>query len=152
MKLTEDPAALKKFRRSAWKFQQTFETPLKNLQSFVSTIFKVGGPWKSASVTIEQAVFDPEHLIALLNKHVIPPRYERGVCITAEEQHEIEPLLCATLGDWVDFIFVPQPKSFAIYADHDEYTTFYAQTRSNLNRVTRALLDNGFRAVPDYER
>jgi hypothetical protein len=30
-----------------------------------------------------------------------------------------------------------------IYADHDEYTTFYANTRSNLNRVVEALVAQG---------
>ena len=58
----------------------------------------------------------------------------------------------ATLGDWLDFIFVPEPGSIAIYADHDEYATIYAQTRSNLNRVTTPLADSGFHFVNDYER
>jgi hypothetical protein len=107
---------------------------------------------KSGCLTIEQVVFDPEHLVALLTSNAIPPRYERGVSLTATGQGEIEALLCAVLGGWIDFIFVPEPKSFAIYADHEEYTTFYSNNRSNLNRVTQALLSGGFREVPGYER
>jgi hypothetical protein len=42
---------------------------------------------------------------------------------------EIAPLLEAALGDWVDFLFVPVPKPFAIYADHDDYITLYANSR-----------------------
>ena len=152
MKMVENPAALKKFRRTAWKFQQTFETPLKDLKRFVNTIAQAAGPWRSASLTIELVVFDPTHLIDLLNANSIPPRYQRGDSITAVGQEEIEVLLAATLGDWVDFIFVPEPKSFAIYADHDEFTTFYSHTRSNLNRVTQALLSKGFQEVQGYER
>jgi len=152
MNLDENPAALKKFRRTAWKFQQTFETPLKDLKRFVSTIGQAGGPWRSASLIIELAVFDPTHLIDLLNANSIPPRYQRGVSITPAGQEEAEALLEAALGDWVDFIFIPDPKSFAIYADHDEYTTFYSHTRSNLNRVTEALSTKGFKEVPGYER
>jgi hypothetical protein len=34
---------------------------------------------------------------------------------------------------------------FVIYADHDEYATFYANTRSNLNRVADALFANGLK-------
>ena len=81
----------------------------------------------------------------------MPPRYECGVSFTATGQEEVRLLLHAIFSDWVDFIFVPEPKSFAIYADHDEYTTFFAHTRSNLNRVVNALSD-GFKTVPEYER
>ncbi|HET7109030.1 MAG TPA: hypothetical protein VFI38_19605 [Candidatus Acidoferrum sp.] len=152
MKFVENPAALKKFRRTAWKFQQTFETPLKDLKRFVRTIGQASGPWRSASLTIELVVFDPTHLIDLLNANSIPPRNQRGVSITAVGQEEAEELLEAVLGDWVDFIFIPEPKSFAIYADHDEFTTFFAQTRSNLNRVVQALSGQAFKVESEYQR
>jgi hypothetical protein len=61
-------------------------------------------------------------------------------------------LLEAALSDWIDFIFVPTPKPFVIYADHDEFTTFYANTKSNLNPVVEALSARGFKRVQDYER
>jgi len=152
MILFANPSALEKFRSVAWEFQYTFETPLKTLPAFVSTIVGAGGAWKSANVTLELVVFEPQKLIALLKKSSILPRYERGVTLTAEGREEIEALLCAVLGDWIDFIFVPTPESFVIYADHDEFTTFYAHTRSDLNRVTDALLHHGFKPEPDYER
>lgn len=47
---------------------------------------------------------------------------------------------------------MPAPKPFVIYADHDEYATFYANTRSNLNRVTDALLTQGFEEVSGYQK
>jgi len=72
--------------------------------------------------------------------------------VTAVGQREIEELLNAALSDWVDFIFVPAPKPFVIYADHDEYTTFYANTGSNLNRVAEPLLTQGFEEVSEYQR
>jgi hypothetical protein len=152
MNLAENPAALKKFRRAAWKFQQTYETPLKDLKRFVTTIGQAAGPWRSATITLELAVFDPTHLINLLNANSIPPRYQRGVSITATGQTESEALLEAALGDWLDFIFVPEPKSFAIYADHDEFTTFFAQTRSNLNRLVQSLSGQGFKVESEYQR
>src|SRR5258708_38996659 len=83
MTLSENPGALKKFRRTPWKFQQTFQTPLKNLQAFGLTIVTSGEPLKSGCLTIEQVVFDPEHLIALLTSNAIPPRYERGMSLSA---------------------------------------------------------------------
>ena len=56
------------------------------------------------------------------------------------------------MSDWVDFVFIPEPKPFVIYADHDEYITFYANTKSNLNRVADALLAQGFKSVQNFER
>ena len=47
---------------------------------------------------------------------------------------------------------MPTPKPFVIYADHDEFTTFYANTRSNLNRVSDTLLTQGFEEVSGYQR
>ena len=72
--------------------------------------------------------------------------------VTAVGRQEVEELLHTTFADWFDFLFVPTPKPFVIYADHDEYTTFYANTRSNLNRVVEALSAQGFESVADYRR
>jgi hypothetical protein len=152
MNISEAPGALKKFRRTAWKCQQTFLTPMNDLRHFVAAIVSANQQMKSGCVTIDQAVFEPTNLVNLLTSHSMPPRYERGIALTAAGQQEIETLLHAIFRDWIDFIFVPEPKSFAIYADHDEYTTFFAQTRSNLNQVVKALVDEGFKLVPDYER
>lgn len=152
MNISEAPGALKKFRRTAWECQQTFLTPKNDLRSFVAAIVSANEKTKSGCVTIEQAVFEPTNLLNLLGGHSMPPRYARGVSLTAVGQQEIETLLHAIFSDWIDFIFVPDPKSFAIYADHDEYATFFAHTRSNLNQVVKALVDKGFKAVPDYER
>jgi hypothetical protein len=64
----------------------------------------------------------------------------------------VEELLHTAFSDWFDFLFVPTPKPFVIYADHDEYTTFYANTRSNLNRVVQALSAKGFEEIAEYKR
>jgi hypothetical protein len=154
MTLSEATGALKKFRRTAWKFQQTFLTPKQRLPSYVAGIMSANEQMKSGCLTIEQAVFEPTHLINLLASHSLPPRsrYGCGLSLTATGQQEVEMLLLAIFSDWIDFIFIPEPKSFAIYADHDEYTTFFAHTRSNLNRVVKALAEGGFKMIPDYER
>ena len=152
MNISEASGTLKKFRRTAWKCQQTFLTPMNDLRSFVAAIVSANEQTKSGSVTIEQAVFEPTNLLNLLASHSMPPRYTRDISLTAAGQQEIEILLHAIFSDWIDFIFVPEPRSFAIYADHDEYTTFFAHTRSNLNQVVTTLVDKGFKTVPDYDR
>jgi hypothetical protein len=97
-------------------------------------------------------VFDPKHLSALLAKHSLPAQFGRDWSLSASGRDEAAELLEAALGDWIDFIFVPTPKPFVIYADHDEYTTFYANRKSNLNPVVEALSARWFKQVQDYER
>ena len=85
--------ALEKFRKSPWEFQQTFETPLKNLHSFVKTILSAVEVVQSGSFTIDLVVFEPTDLISLLESHSIRPTYKHGLCLIAEAQPELEKLL-----------------------------------------------------------
>jgi hypothetical protein len=151
MNVSDAPSALKQIRKASWKFQQTFKTPLNNLQPYVAAILSAASP-ETACVTIEQAVFEPKHWIDLLTRYSLPPRYSKGVSVTAVGAQEMQELLRTAFTDWFDFLFVPTPKPFVIYADHDEYTTFYANTRSNLNRVLEALVAQGFEEVAEYRR
>jgi hypothetical protein len=151
MNLSDSPGALKQIRKTSWKFQQTFKTPLNNLQPYVAAILS-SAPLETACVTIDQAVFEPKHWIDLLTRYSLQPRYSKGVSVTAVGAQEMQELLHTAFTDWFDFLFVPTPKPFVIYADHDEYTTFYANTRSNLNRVVAALVAQGFEEVAEYRR
>jgi hypothetical protein len=147
MTLSHTPGVIKRFRRIQWKFQQTFQTPLKNLAPFVSIIISAVHPMERGTVTIDNVIpFSSRHLLPLLEKHGMPsPFYERDWSIQASDRPEVESLLHAALGDWLDFIFIPNPAPFSIYADHDEYITFFAHTKAKLDRVvdplTRARFD-----------
>jgi hypothetical protein len=152
MTLSENPGTLKRFCRTQWRFQQTFCTPLKNLRPFVATIVSAIDSLESGCATLDQVVFESKNLIALMKRHSLPVSHGRETAVTATGSPEVEELLEAILGDWVDFLFVPTPKPFVIYADHDEYTTFYANTKSNLHLVVEPLLSKGFEAVKEYER
>ena len=152
MTVSNTPGVMKKSGRAAWKFQTTFSTPLKSLDAFVSTILPDHGGFERASVTIDEIVFDPKTLNALLANSSLSANLGHDWSIADEGKENVRKLLVASLSDWVDFLFVPVPKPFVIYADHDEFTTFYANTKSNLNRVVPALLDKGFSQVPDYQR
>lgn len=151
MNVSDAPSALKQIRKASWRFQQTFKTPLNNLQPYVAAILSAASP-ETACVTIEQAVFEPKHWIDLLTRYSLPPRYSKGVSVTAVGAEEMQELLHTAFTDWFDFLFVPTPKPFVIYADHDEYATFYANTRSNLNRITEALSSQGFEEIAEYTR
>jgi hypothetical protein len=151
MTVSDLPGALKQLRNTRWRFQHTFKTPLERLTPFVTAIVSTGAP-KTACITIEEVVFEPKHWIDLLTRYSLPARHGKGMSVTATGRREIEELLHAAFADWADFLFVPSPKPFVIYADHDEYATFYANTRSNLNRIIEALSSQGFEQIAEYTR
>ena len=152
MTLSNTPGLIKKFGRTSWRFQTTFATPLKELDSFVSTILAGDDRFEKGTVTIDGYVFDPKNLKHLLTAKSLSGELGRDWSITADSPMEAHELLKAALPDWVDFLFILMPKPFVIYADHDEYTTFYANTKSNLNRVSQPLLKNEFQQIPDFQR
>jgi hypothetical protein len=152
MKASSNSKMLKQFQRTPWPFQETFHTPLKDLDRFVSTFSSVHQPLACGCVTIDQYVFEPKTLNAYLAQYSVSEQITHGVCLKADGQQQIEALLRATLADWIDFLFIPTPKRFAIYADHDEYTTFYANTKGDLSRIILALREKGFKKVDEYVR
>lgn len=151
MKISATSGSLKRLRKTPWRFQQTFLTPLKHLEPFVATIISAREQIQAATITIDSLVFEPKSLNALLATNYLPPCLQAESTIEAAGREEVGALLRAALGDWVDFWFIPTPKPFVIYADHDEYTTFFANTKSNLNGVAEPLIKQGFQKV-DYER
>ena len=152
MLVSQTDGAMKKFRRTPWRFQQTFVTPLKELTAFTGAIVSSVPGLASATVVVDQVVFPAKTLDVLLSQRQLALPLLRDAAITAETAEEIQPLLIATFTDWVDFLFTPAPKPFVIYADHDQYATFFASSRSHINSVATALVDAGFKAVETYTR
>jgi hypothetical protein len=151
MTLSETPGSLNQIRRAAPKFQRTFATPLDDLQRFVAAIV-CAGQIEGGCLTVDQVVLEPVHLIDLLKHYSLPPQYGRGLSLIAACQDEVKALLHAAFSDSIDFLFIPKPKPFTMYADHDEFTTFYAHTRSQLNRIAKVLSDQGVKTIQNYER
>ena len=152
MLVLQSDGAMKKFRRTPWRFQKTFVTPLKELPAFTGAILGSIRDIAAGTVVIDQVVFPAETLEALLSRRQLSLHLHRDASITAETSEEVQPLLIAALSDWVDFAFTPSPKPFVIYADHDEYITFFVSSRSHLNSLATALVDGGFKAVENYTR
>jgi hypothetical protein len=151
MTLSAISGSLKRLRNVTWRFQQTFRTPLRNLSPFVATIISARQQIEGGTLTIDSIVFEPKNLNALLAGFSLPPALQRESFIEAVGCQEAGALLQAALSDWVDFWFLPSPKPFVIYADHDEYITFFASSKSNLSGVVEPLSKQGFTTV-DYER
>lgn len=152
MKLTLTPGALKKFRRTPWRHQQTIERrPVDELRRFVSIIVRAGSRQiEQAVLTIDNVVFGTERMAGLIGAQ--EQSMGRESTIIAETADDVETLLVAALMDGPDFIFVPTPRPFVIYADHDDWITFYANTTSHLNGIVRPLAEAGFRLVKDWRR
>lgn len=152
MQIEQSPGAIKRLRKAAGQYQRTFRTPLNQLASFTGAILDPHTPLTAADVTIDAVVFPPRNLEALLAKHDLPHQQGRDWTITASGPQEIGELLQAALGDWLDFYFLPTPKRFMIYADHDEYTTVFSATKGSVSRIRASLLSRGFVEIADYKR
>ncbi|HEX4320258.1 MAG TPA: hypothetical protein VHZ52_05105 [Acidobacteriaceae bacterium] len=97
-------------------------------------------------------VFQPDNLLSLLVDNFIQVEDHWDFIVEAKGQESIRKLLLAALSDWVDFLFVPSPELFAIYADHDNYITFYSPDQEGLHTLQSVLTQAGFLFVADYKR
>jgi len=151
MTVSHSIGAVKKLKRTPWRFQRTFHTPLRDLDRFVATIASAHPEMSSASLIVEGVAFEPKHPPSFVTSEAWRT-LARDITVAADSHASARLLLVAALSDWIDFFFIPEPKTFVIYADHDEYCTFYANRHSHLNRVCDALSTAAFQMVDGYER
>jgi hypothetical protein len=149
--LTEITEPILRFQANPWPFQRTFHTPLQDLQHFVSTIIAPYSLDKGV-IRTDEVVFEPREVMKLLDKHSIQIGNSYKFTIQAEGPSDIAELLGSVLGDWIDFLFLPDPELFAIYADHDEFATFFFHTDTALEEFISRLKNAGFFLVQDYIR
>jgi hypothetical protein len=156
MRIAEAPGAAQALRqklgRSQDYYQETFRTPSRQARLVTTTVLATHTQLDAGSVTIEHVVFTPKNLEALLGDNDLPLTYGRDTIITASGAKESEALLEAAWSDWLDFYFVPVPSTFQLFADHDEYTTFFAATKGHLARIVTALSAASFPRVGGYRR
>jgi hypothetical protein len=151
MKIETIPGARKAARRAAGQYQRTFRTPLGRLQAFTTLILSSNVPIKSGYVLVDAVIAEPTHVGALLTSSNLAATCQ-GRTITANSIQECGALLLAALSDSIDFYFVPNPKRFVLYADHDEYTTVYAHSKGPLSQMATAIADAGFQEITDFAR
>jgi len=150
MTVSTTPGTLKKFRRTPWRFQQTVERPKAGeLDRFVSTIISSPGGLEALTVTIDKVVFNTERMSALCPASTV---LAHDFSISTESAEEVKSLLVAAFRDGPDFICIPTPKPFVFYADHDNWITFYANTKSHLNHIIELLASHGYKLVQNWQR
>ena len=153
MKIDRAEGHLRRLRRTVASLEQrTFRTPLQRLEPFISCLLAQDPPFTTSAVLVDQVVFTPKHLEDLLTGHKLPLNYGEGQSIAAEDSQETVALLGAALADWLDFYFVPNPKKFILYADHDEYTTLFAVRKGTLSQLVGRLAQAGVSEVSGYHR
>jgi hypothetical protein len=103
MTFASAPGAFKKFKRTPWRFQQTFRTPLKDLDRFVETILATARI-EHCTITIDEVLFDPKNVRAALPHANIALNHDFSIEADGEE---VKKLLAAAFSDWIDFLFVP---------------------------------------------
>lgn len=145
------PDAIRDFRGDPWRHQRTLLTPRTRMSSFLSALFNIF-PVEQAVASTDQVVFQPDNVLGLLAKRELRPEDHWGFCVSASGASDAAALLAAMLTDWIDFVFVPSPASFAVYADHDEYLTLYTPSQSDLDLLVTDIEAHGFSFVPDYVR
>jgi hypothetical protein len=140
-----------RLREPPFPFQQTYATPLNDLPRFVNSLLS---PFEitTAAIWVETIVFTPDDLIAYLQTLGIfsdEGTLNRSI-IEAENANEANTLLQKVLSQWIDFAFLPSPKDFAIYADHDEYTTVFTSTAEFLVSLRSVMKLQGFKEIDDW--
>jgi hypothetical protein len=148
--LTSIPETIHQFRANPWPHQRTLVTPRKNMASFLSTLL-ASYPVDRGIASTDQVVFEPDSFLEILKARELAIENYWTFCVQASNTEDVAVLLDAMLNDWIDFVFVPSPESFAIYADHDEYLTLYAPTSSGLDQLVTRLELVGF-SFEDYIR
>jgi hypothetical protein len=149
MRICESPGTLKRYRRTVWEFQRTFETPWNDLGQFVDVIVSALSGIEGAQAVFDQVVFEPRYeLVSLYARYSLPQRwYGDGLTIEAQGETDARELLETVLSEWIDFFFVPVPKRLVIFADHDKYITFLGHRKGQLTAVVGALKAAKFREV-----
>lgn len=133
-------------RKARKRPQVTYQTPLKELDRFVSALRPFMGELAASILVVEAVVFDPTHLRQLVSGDSLIDHV-----VEAHGPEESRQLLTAALADWVDFYFGTEPSTLVIYADHDEYVTLFPKNTDAYSRLRIALDNGGFHRV-DYQR
>jgi hypothetical protein len=149
--LTAVPSQIRQFRANVWNFQATLVTPRNAMNRFLAVVLGTF-PVLEGSIATDQVVFEPDHVIELLNPRGILLENLWEFRLNATGAEDVTALLDATLNDWIDFTFVPTPASFAIYADHDEYLTLYCPDEASIETLRLRIEDAEFEFVKDYTR
>ncbi len=152
MTFSEDGSSLKRFRKNPLPFEKTYLAPQGNAEVFVAGIIAALHPVHGAELTVDHVVFEPQHLKAFAACGSIHPGTFIRCTLAVIGEMEAQSLLQAALTDSIDFLFMPTPRHLVIYADHDEYITFFGAKKSHLSQVKEFMQASGIPEIENYRR
>ena len=152
MNITDANSNYLKFRKSPLPFQCTFKSPLKDLERFVGVFDSVFTEISSGQAYISSIVFEPKKTNSMLSHHGLLERLKPGCTVEAISNQECSTLLETLLSDWVDFLYIPSPRKYVVFADHDEFCTFYCAKKGGVSKIAAALKDKGYGEVSEFKR
>ena len=138
--------------RQLWPYECTFETPYRDPTQFVETAFSMFPVITAAEVTIHQVVFEPRTPAPLTLSPRSWSEMQENTVLRADTGESSRALVISCLSEWFDFTFCPGSENFTVYADHDEFCTFYTRGRAEMRKLINALVAGGFRFVDGYRR
>jgi hypothetical protein len=141
-------------RRRDWKKQVTCVTPLNRLAWFSNTLVEHLMPFQSALLVIDQVVFKVPPALAAIRLGAGETRsiLEAPGHLFEDEPELFRAALEAALSDWIDLRVNLLPPRYALWADHDEYTTVFSQSPGQIADLKRALARAKIEIVDSYER
>ena len=101
---------------------------------------------------MDQVISEPRHLHALAARASLQPGTFHRCLLGVTGEIEVQDLLHAALTDAIDFLFMPTPRHLAIYADHDDYITFFGAKKSHLSQVKEFMEASGIPEIENYRR
>lgn len=156
--LSHTAGALKQFRRRQWRQQRTFSVSRAKAVAAADAVVSLFGPESSGTATVDEVVFEPRELEALFARYGVARGARRSTydlhdwTAGADNRDELAELLRAALLDGVDCVFQSTDPKLALYADHDEYLTFFCNSPGPLKSLERSLARAGISPVDDYRR
>jgi hypothetical protein len=151
MTVTHTPGSVSRFRRTPWRFQQTVETDERSGMVIATAIAERRIGIQEVTIIIDKLVVDSP-LSGVLSPAAADSLTHNSTVSTTTPDEVTLLVSEAFTYNAFDFILIPRPKPFVVYSDHDGFVTFYANTKSHLNRIIDLLTAQGVKLVRDWKR
>jgi hypothetical protein len=132
-------------RRRSWRRQTTCVTPLRRLPWYTATLVEQLLPFDQALLIIDKVVFDVPPELEDLRRAAgeTRPVHEAPGHLFVNDAQGFRAALQAALSGWIDLRALFSPPTNALWADHDEYTTFFSESSGKVAEVRRVLIEDG---------
>jgi hypothetical protein len=138
-------------RRREWKRQMTCETPLEHLPWYTARLVEQLLPFDQALLIIDKVVFDFPPELEDMRRAVgeTRPVHQAPGHLFQDDSEGFRAALEAALSEWIDLRALFSPAKNALWADHDEYTTFFSESSGKVAEVRRVLSEGGVK-IAEY--